>query len=91
VTAPLELLGARVYRRPRRLVGAVLPPAALFLLWDVVATERGTWSFNPTYVTGTRILGLPLEELAFFVVIPLCGLLTYEAVQVVGARLARRG
>ena len=88
---PLELLGARVYRRPRRLAAAVLPPAALFLLWDVVATERGTWSFNPTYVTGARILGLPLEELAFFVVIPLCALLTYEAVRVIGARFSRRG
>jgi hypothetical protein len=30
-----------------------------------------------------RFFGLPLEELAFFVVIPLAGLLTYEAVGVV--------
>ena len=91
VTAPLELLGARVYRRPRRLLRALLPALVLFVAWDAVATERGTWTFNPRYVTGTRVLGLPLEELAFFVVVPLCALLTYEAVQVIGSRIPRRG
>jgi lycopene cyclase domain-containing protein len=90
VTAPLELLGARVYRRPRRLVRAVVPAMALFVAWDAVATARGTWGFSPRYVGRARVLGLPLEELAFFVVIPICALLTYEAVQVVAGRVGRR-
>jgi hypothetical protein len=33
-----------------------------------------------------RLLGLPLEEYAFFVVIPLAGILTYEAVAVARSR-----
>jgi lycopene cyclase domain-containing protein len=95
ITLPLEILfGARVYRRPGRLLGALAPPLALFVAWDVIAIERGHWWYNPRYVTGWRLPGsLPVEELAFFVVIPICALLTYEAVTlvlgVVGRRLRR--
>jgi lycopene cyclase domain-containing protein len=92
VTLPLELVvGARVYRRPGRLLGALAPPLVLFVAWDVAAIERGHWWYNPRYVTGWRLPGsLPVEELAFFVVIPICALLTYEAVTVVLAAAGRR-
>ncbi|HET6952091.1 MAG TPA: lycopene cyclase domain-containing protein [Acidimicrobiales bacterium] len=92
VTLPLELvIGARVYRQPRRLVRALAPAVALFTLWDVIAIARGHWGYNPRYVTGWRLPGaLPVEELAFFLVVPICALLTYEAVTIVLAR-ARRG
>lgn len=90
VTAPLEwLFGARVYRRFRSLLLAVLPVALVFSIWDVVGIARGHWTYNPGLVTGVELpLRLPLEELVFFVVIPVCGLLTYEAV---GAVLDRFG
>lgn len=83
LTLPLELvLGARVYRRPRRLLAAVLPVVAGFLIWDVIAIERRHWAFSPQYTTGWLLPGgIPVEELAFFVVIPICALLTYEAVR----------
>lgn len=89
VTLPLELvLGVRVWRRPRRLWGAVWPVALGFSALDVLAIHRGTWSYSPRYTTGWTVgFGLPVEELAFFVVIPVCGLLTLEAVRV---RLGRR-
>jgi len=88
VTLPLEfVLGARVYRRPARLAAVVLPVAAVFYLWDLVAVARGHWGFNPARTSGILLPGqVPLEEALFFLVIPLCGLLTYEAV---GAVLAR--
>jgi lycopene beta-cyclase len=84
VTLPLELvIGARVYRQPRRLVRALAPAVAVFVAWDVVAIDRGHWWYNPRYVTGWRLPGaLPVEELAFFVAIPICALLTYEAVTI---------
>ena len=83
LTLPLELiLGARVYREPRRLAVAVLPAVAVFLVWDVIAIERGHWTFSPQYTTGWLLPGgIPVEELVFFVVVPICGLLTYEAVR----------
>jgi lycopene cyclase domain-containing protein len=88
VTLPLELvIGARVWRRPRRLARAVLPPLALFAVWDVVAIARGHWAFNPAYVTGWRLPGdLPVEELLFFAVVPVCGILTFEAVRRLSGR-----
>lgn len=83
ITAPLELvLGARVYRQPRRLLAAVAPAAVLFYAWDAVAIARGHWTFAPEYVSGVRLpFGVPLEELAFFMVIPICALLSFEAVR----------
>lgn len=82
VTAPLERLGARVYRQPARLARAVLPVAAVFLAWDAIAVAAGVWSYNPRYVTGVRLpLRIPIEELLFFLVVPVCAILTYGCVQ----------
>lgn len=90
ITAPLEFFGAGVYRQPWRTVRAVLPVSAVFLIWDVIAIAAHVWWYNPRYVTGLRLPGqLPIEELLFFVVIPLCGLLTYNAVNAMLRRLRR--
>jgi len=82
ITAPLELFGSGVYRQPGRAAAAILPVAAVFLIWDLIATAAHVWWFNPRYIVGVIAPGdLPLEEVLFFVVIPLCGLLTYSAVE----------
>ena len=83
LTAPLELLyGARVWRDPRRLARTLALPAALFAVWDVLAIRAGVWDFNPRYVTGWLLpFDLPVEEAAFFVTIPICSILAYEAVR----------
>lgn len=82
ITVPLELLGARVYRRPQRLLFALAAPIAFFLFWDALAIARGHWLFETAYVTGWTIPGhIPIEELTFFVVIPICTLLTFETVR----------
>ena len=83
ITLPLEFVfGARVWRRPRRLAAAMGLPLAIFLVWDVVAIARDHWDYNPRYVTGWELpFNLPVEELAFFLVIPICSLLTLEAVR----------
>lgn len=82
ITLPLELFGARVYRRPLRVARVLLPPLVVFLVWDAVAIAFGVWDYNPAFVTGIELPGnIPLEELVFFLVIPLCALLTYESVE----------
>ena len=90
ITLPLELLiGARVWRRPRRLLAALALPVVVFVVWDVVAIRRAHWHYSPRYTTGWELpFSLPVEELVFFVVIPICGLLTLEAVRTL---LGRRG
>ncbi|MFC7241018.1 lycopene cyclase domain-containing protein [Catellatospora aurea] len=79
VTLPLEaVLGARVYRQPRRLVSTLAPVVAVFVTWDLIATARGHWWFSDRYTTGGTVAGLPWEEWLFFLVVPLCALLTFE-------------
>lgn len=93
ITLPLEFVfRARVYRRPRRLLLALLPVVALFVAWDVLGIVRGHWTYSPQYTTGVLFpLEVPLEEVVFFVVIPLCGLLTYESVGTVLGWVRARG
>jgi lycopene cyclase domain-containing protein len=79
-----------VLRQPVRLLGAIVPVAVLFIAWDLMATASGHWYFDHAQTFAVRFWGLPLEEYAFFVVIPLAGILTFEAVAVVRSRRRRR-
>ena len=93
-TLPLELIfGARVYRRPRRLLLTLALVAPVFFVWDLVAVARDHWWFSPRYTTGWSVPGdVPVEEIVFFVVIPICALLTRGAVQnILGQWQRRRG
>lgn len=91
VTLPLEFFGDGVYRQPLRLLRALTPVLVVFLIWDVVAIVAGVWRYNPRYVSGIDVPFMPLEELLFFIVIPLCGLLTYSAVSaILGAARRKR-
>ena len=94
VTLPLEFaFGARVWRRPRRLAVALVPAFAAFVAWDLWATASGTWGFDRRYTIGVTLPGgLAIEELVFFVVIPVCTLLTLESVRnVMAGRVAWLG
>jgi len=89
-TLPLHrFYGLNVLRQPLRLFGAIIPAAVLFVAWDLAATAAGQWHFDPAQTLPARWWGLPLEEYAFFVVIPLAGILTYEAVTIAGSRRRR--
>lgn len=82
-TALLEIvLRAHVYSKPRRLFFSVFPVVVIFTLWDIYAIAHGHWTFDPRYVTGlTVIANVPLEEVCFFIAIPVCSILTLEAVR----------
>lgn len=82
ITLPLEwIFVARVYRRFARTAAVIGVILVVFGLWDVIAILRGHWTYDPQYMIGWELFGLlPLEEALFFIVIPLCALLTYEAV-----------
>jgi lycopene cyclase domain-containing protein len=76
------VLRVGVLRRWRRLSLTVLPVAAVFLGWDVAAVSAGHWSFDPDQILGVRVAGrLPVEEVLFFVVVPVCAVLGFEAVR----------
>lgn len=81
-TLPLELLlRTRVYARLRRL-GLVLLCAGLpFVAWDLAAVRAGHWWFDESLTLGVELASLPLEEVLFFVVVPLASVMTLEAVR----------
>ena len=83
VTLPLEFVfEARVWRRPRRLLVALTPGFLVFVAWDLWASTTGTWGFDPDYTVGLTFPGgMAVEELVFFLVVPICTLLTLESVR----------
>ena len=83
VTAPLELvLRVRVYARWKRFLLAVLPEFVLFVAWVLYAIAQGHWHYDGEQILGVRLPGgIPLEEVLFFLVVPLCAVLAYEAVR----------
>ncbi|MEP6760584.1 MAG: lycopene cyclase domain-containing protein [Sporichthyaceae bacterium] len=82
-TLPLEvLLGVRVYRQWRRLALTLLCVAPVFVAWDLYAIDAGHWRFDSAQTIGLTLPGgLPVEELFFFLVIPVCSVLALEAVR----------
>ena len=78
------VLKVNVLRRWRRLVLTVVPVVIVFVLWDLAAIAAGHWTFDPAQTTGVLLPGgLPLDEVMFFVVVPVCAILGFEAVRAV--------
>ena len=76
------VLRVNVLRRWRRLLLTILPVVAVFVLWDLAAIAAGHWTFDPQQTTGVLLPGtLPVDEVLFFVVVPICAILGFEAVR----------
>ena len=81
----LELvLRTRVFSKWRRLLLSLVPVVVVFSAWDLYAISRHHWTFDWAYVTGVVFPGgLPLDEVLFFIVVPIAAILTLEAVRAV--------
>ena len=55
-------------------------PALFYIVWDIFFTSKGVWSFNENYITGIKLVNLPIEEVLFFFVVPYCCLFIYECI-----------
>ena len=83
------LFRVNVFRRWRRLVLTLVPVLVVFVLWDLAAIAAGHWTFDPAQMTGVVFPGgLPLDEVLFFLVVPVCAILGFEAVRAVGGKPA---
>jgi lycopene cyclase domain-containing protein len=81
------ILKVGVLRRWRRLLLTLVPVVVVFTAWDVAAIAAGHWTFDRRQIMGVLLPGrLPLEELLFFVVVPVCAVLGFEAVRKVLSR-----
>ena len=63
---------------------SLLPTLVVFVVWDLYAIHAGHWTFDPAQTLGWTLPGgLPIEEVLFFVVVPICSVLAFEAVRTV--------
>ncbi|MDN3580526.1 lycopene cyclase domain-containing protein [Mucilaginibacter flavus] len=67
----------RFYKSWRFIWPGMAITGLFFLLWDVLFTMQNVWSFNPNYITGVSILGLPIEEVLFFLTVPFACIFIY--------------
>jgi lycopene cyclase domain-containing protein len=75
-------LRTRVLARPRRLLLTIAPVVVVFFVWDVYAVSQGHWWFDTDRILGLYAPGkVPLDEILFFITIPLASVLTLEAVR----------
>jgi lycopene cyclase domain-containing protein len=70
----------RFYTKLKPLAAALVIVGIFFVGWDAFATYNGHWSFNPDYVNDIKLLGLPLEEILFFVTVPYSCLFVFDSI-----------
>lgn len=76
------VLRTRVFARLPRLLLVLAVVIWPFLLWDAYAINQGHWWFDTERILGVYLPGeIPLDELLFFLVIPIASILTLEAVR----------
>lgn len=49
-----------------------------FIIHDNYFTKTGIWGFNDDYLIGLNLLHLPIEEWAFFIIVPFCCYFIYR-------------
>jgi lycopene cyclase domain-containing protein len=70
-----------VLRRMKRVLLSLLPISLGFLIWDAYAISQGHWYFDQKQVTGINgPFNIPIEEILFFLIIPIAVLMTLEGV-----------
>ncbi|UCB60141.1 MAG: lycopene cyclase domain-containing protein [Candidatus Bathyarchaeota archaeon] len=70
----------KFYSKLKPVLIALLSVGCIFVAWDVFATSRSHWAFNPAYVGKAHFLGLPLEEFLFFVTVPYSCLFVFVSI-----------
>lgn len=67
----------RYYTYWPKLIPGMFTTAMVFIIWDILFTQWGVWSFNSDYLTGLKIVNLPIEECLFFFTIPFSCMFLY--------------
>lgn len=69
---------ARVKINPGKFASAILPVSAAFILWDIAAVLLGHWQFGLENMLDIAVFNQPVEELAFFAVVPFFYVVVWE-------------
>lgn len=84
IAGPLALSFDRkvsYYKKWKHVLLASLIICVPFLIWDIIFTSHGIWSFNSNYLTGFKFFNLPIEEVLFFIIVPFACTFIYECVK----------
>lgn len=84
IIVPLSLSfekNLKFYRKVKAVIKSILIVSSAFIIWDVIATQRGDWAFNPDYLIGVKFFGLPIEEILFFITVPYACIFIFETVK----------
>jgi lycopene cyclase domain-containing protein len=68
----------KYYRQWLTAILSMLISGIVFILWDIYFTRAGVWGFNPDYLLGNYLSGLPVEEVLFFLCIPYACMFSYH-------------
>jgi lycopene cyclase domain-containing protein len=78
------VLHVGVLRQWRRLAITLLVVVLAFGGWDIAAIAAGHWHYDMSQMLPWVLPGgLPVDELLFFLVVPVCAILGFEAVRTV--------
>lgn len=69
------------YKSFKHLLLGALGMMLVFIPWDIWFTKVEVWWFHTDYVTGWFIVGLPIEEWLFFLIVPFACVFIYEALK----------
>ena len=70
----------KFYKKVPYVMQSIAFISTAYIVWDLIAIKRGDWAFNPEHLIGVYILGLPLEEILFFITVPYSCIFIYETV-----------
>ncbi|WP_310558802.1 lycopene cyclase domain-containing protein [Flavobacterium sp.] len=66
-------------KRWKALFSGIIITAIFYIVWDIIFTKMGVWSFNQRYHSGIEFFDLPIEEWLFFICIPYSSLFIHFA------------
>lgn len=69
------------YKDWKYLLPSLLAVSFFYLVWDIWFTQIQVWEFNFQYLLGPTLYNLPIEEYAFFFVVPFSCVFIYRCLQ----------
>lgn len=68
----------KFFSRWKGLILGVISAGIPFIIWDILFTEHHIWGFNQRYLSGIKLINLPVEEWLFFITVPIACIFIYE-------------
>jgi lycopene cyclase domain-containing protein len=69
------------WRHWRALLLSFFMVSLTWIVLDAASHASGWWSYNREFIVGPRLIGLPLEELAFFFTVPFACMVVWHALE----------